>query len=842
MVERNEAWRRDVGRWLDDTPEGRPEIGKKEEPRATTLRPTVVVGLGGTGQAIVSRVKEQIRTYQGAEDSVIKFLVFDTDQKDSGSSLDDQEFCYLGDFDGDDVVKRLHASPDIAAWISPDLRPGFVREGTHCVRPVGRLALFWNFVTVKDYLRKAVTDSRAIFRHMGETAEGRTIKVYIVSSLCGGHGSGTFLDTAYYLRYLIHNEFTARPVISGIFMMPEPFMSRVQDIQNQARLKANTYAALKELEHFVDARDFSCRYPAYPPIRVQNVPFDTIYLIDNVNEVAQVVPDIEDLFTMVAVQLYLELLTPLGEEQTSFLDNLLRNEPHLPTGKPKAFASFAVGALQFPVDNIHRYLAFKAGRELIENKILEPTDERAVASMVTGFVTEKKIRGHKANDVVDALNLTPEGRRVFVGLNDSAVDVAATSLQTQVSTLENTLMPQRLEQKKQGMKKTRDALLNRVLEGLRDQLGTIVRIRGLRFAQHFMEQLRQEVRLYKMKMDDEREDARTTVDTYQGQVEKLVVRQLPDDLRAGFLVRGGRIRGWKAEYLPARRRLNTAVLEEANRGLASGLFATLDAELENRLHRLQVLIGQMEATRDRFGAAAEHYGPRRVDEGTRRFEVIQEVTTRDDVNRYYQPQQTTLAEFAEQTDVLTRWIHSDAEPPDVHRPKRQPRQKREVLELALQIFDYCYGKYSHLQNTDSHNIREFLNRSGVRPSKDEVKDLLDRCWPFWSWDGAVLGAEEHNLPYHFALGLFSDAWKEDLEPEMVSPPTVVSTGNPNMIMASKVAHGLPLFALIRIKHYSFFYQRYLDDPRRPLHLQDDWADWPDLLPQDEHGIDLDLEQ
>jgi len=106
----------------------------------------------------------------------------------------------------------------------------------------------------------------------------------------------------------------------------------------------------------------------------------------------------------------------------------------------------------------------------------------------------------------------------------------------------------------------------------------------------------------------------------------------------------------------------------------------------------------------------------------------------------------------------------------------------------------------------------------------------------------VLGAEEHNLPYHFALGLFSDAWKEDLEPEMVSPPTVVSTGNPNMIMASKVAHGLPLFALIRIKHYSFFYQRYLDDPRRPLHLQDDWADWPDLLPQDEHGIDLDLEQ
>jgi len=331
-------------------------------------------------------------------------------------------------------------------------------------------------------------------------------------------------------------------------------------------------------------------------------------------------------------------------------------------------------------------------------------------------------------------------------------------------------------------------------------------------------------------MDDAREYARTTVETYQGQVENLAVHQLPDDLRAPFLVRGGRIRAWKAEYLPARRRLNKAVLEEANRGLASGLFATLDAELENRLKRLQVLIGQMEHIRDRFGAAAEHYGPRRVDEGTR-FEVIQEVTTRDDINRYYQPQRTTLAEFAVQTNMLTRWIHSDAEPPDVHRPRRQTTQKREVRELAKQVRDYCYDKYSHLQNTDSYNIREFLNRSGVRPPKDEVKDLLDRCWPFWSWDGTVLGAEEHNLPHHFALGLFSDTWRENLEPEMANPPTVVSTGNPNMIMASKVTHGLPLFALIRIKRYSFFYQRLLNDPRRPLHLQDHWADWPDLLPQ-----------
>jgi len=482
MVERNEAQRRELDRWFG-TPEGGPEIGE-EEIRTTTLRPTVVVGLGGTGQTIVSRVKERILTYQGA-DSVIKFVVFDTDQKDPGSSLDDQEFCYLGDFDGDDVVKHLNPSSEIGAWIPRNLSPGFVSDGTHCVRPVGRLALFWNFVKVKDYLHNAVTDSMAIFRRM-EMAEGRTIKVYIISSLCGGHGSGTFLDTAYYLRHLIHEEFTARPVVSGIFMMPEPFKSRVRDIQNQARLKANTYAALKELEHFVDVRDFSCRYPTEGPIRVRSVPFNTIYLIDNVNEAAQVVPDIEDLFTMVAVHLYLELLTPLGKEQTSFLDNLLHHQPHLSTGKPKAFASFAVGALQFPVDKIHHHLAFRAGKELIENGILALPEERTVEGMVISFVTQMKIRGHEANDVVDALNLTPEGRRVIVGLDDSAVDVAATDLQTQVSTLENTLMPQRLEQAKQGMEETRDALLNRVPKGLRDQLRDIVRIRGLRFAQHFM--------------------------------------------------------------------------------------------------------------------------------------------------------------------------------------------------------------------------------------------------------------------------------------------------------------------------------------------------------------------
>ena len=68
----------------------RPEL-REEEIRAT-LRPTVIVGLGGTGQTIISRVKERILPYQGA-DSMIKFVAFDTAQKDSESSLDDQEFC-----------------------------------------------------------------------------------------------------------------------------------------------------------------------------------------------------------------------------------------------------------------------------------------------------------------------------------------------------------------------------------------------------------------------------------------------------------------------------------------------------------------------------------------------------------------------------------------------------------------------------------------------------------------------------------------------------------------------------------------------------------------------------
>jgi hypothetical protein len=584
----------------------RPEISTKEV--RATLRPTIVVGLGGTGQIVVDRVKEQILTYQGA-DSVIKFMVFDTAQKDPASSLDDQEFCYLGDFDGDDVIKRLESSPDIAAWIPRNLRPGFVQDGAHQVRPVGRLAMFWNFIRVRDYLRRAIADSMAIFnRRLGEMAKGRTVKAYVVASLCGGHGSGTFLDTAYYLRHLIHNEFTARPFVSGIFLMPEPFMSRVQAVQNQERLRANTYAALKELEHFVDVRDFNCKYPAQPPIRVQSVPFDAMYLIDDVNEAAQVVRDIDDLFTMVAVQLYLELVTPLGDEQSNSFDNLLLHEPHAGTGKPKAFASFAVGALRFPADKIHHHLTFRAGRELIESGILERPDERTVEGMVISFVTQRRIREHEADDVVDALNLTPRGRRVVVALDDSVVDVDASRLLAHVSNLENTLIPQRLEQAKQVMEETRNALLSEVLEGLGAQLRTIVRTRGLSFAQRFVERLHQEVRLYKSEMDEEREAARTSIASSRRRVGELI-DLLPDVLRSGFLVRGRRIGHWKSEYLPARRRLNKAVLEETNRGLASSLYARLDSELESGLNRLRVLIGQMEDIRDRFGVAADHYAP-----------------------------------------------------------------------------------------------------------------------------------------------------------------------------------------------------------------------------------------
>src|SRR4051794_6013868 len=126
------------------------------------FRPTLVIGLGGSGTYIVRRLKKRLRRIlQGELPPSIQLLAFDTDQQNADESLEDlpaQEFHRLSNFQGDNWVSAGAKSqnPAIAQfWQYSSLHPGFINDGARQRPPIGRLALFAKF----DELSRQITGS-----------------------------------------------------------------------------------------------------------------------------------------------------------------------------------------------------------------------------------------------------------------------------------------------------------------------------------------------------------------------------------------------------------------------------------------------------------------------------------------------------------------------------------------------------------------------------------------------------------------------------------------------------------------------------------------------------------
>ena len=70
------------------------------------------------------------------------------------------------------------------------------------------------------------------------------VEVYVISSLSGGTGSGSFLDVGFMARHLMRGSVSK---IYGFFLLPRVFGG----LPATGRRNANAYAALKELDYYM---------------------------------------------------------------------------------------------------------------------------------------------------------------------------------------------------------------------------------------------------------------------------------------------------------------------------------------------------------------------------------------------------------------------------------------------------------------------------------------------------------------------------------------------------------------------------------------------------------------
>jgi hypothetical protein len=222
-------------------------------------RPTLIVGVGGTGSAVLQGLKARLRDRFDNFDQVPAFqwLLLDTDRaaltrandKTRRGALDVQETLALPLRASQDYRPTAHR---FLSWMSRRWIYNVPRSlTTEGLRPIGRLALADHAEAVKRRLQSAVAaacDPSGVTKSSERTGlkfDGGCPQVFLVGSISGGSGSGMLLDLAYLLRQILGERGFHEESIFGILSHATDRHSNRHDLA-----VANALAFLVELNHY----------------------------------------------------------------------------------------------------------------------------------------------------------------------------------------------------------------------------------------------------------------------------------------------------------------------------------------------------------------------------------------------------------------------------------------------------------------------------------------------------------------------------------------------------------------------------------------------------------------
>ena len=311
---------------------------ERKQEQSIELRPTLFIGVGGTGMEVLMRVRRRIlntlwggsgmrtRVESLADFPVAQFIQFDLDSGaviDSGrAQAEDLQYELVKFSDEDKIVESfdmdkysrdddsLARFPHIQSW-SP-LTPKKIRElgidpskGAGQIRAVSRLYFFDKYAKLRDKIRLKLKGLKAGLSHerqlnqLGLKMETSKFRIVVVGSVAGGTGSGAFLDMGLLARWLAGTEVGSADVELMLFL-PTGYSGA-----NKDRTEANGYAALMELESaMLGNRGYVGRWDAYDQPELKREPYNEVYLIDSGNLAQQHTKDVGDIYHMVADALF----------------------------------------------------------------------------------------------------------------------------------------------------------------------------------------------------------------------------------------------------------------------------------------------------------------------------------------------------------------------------------------------------------------------------------------------------------------------------------------------------------------------------------------------------------
>lgn len=345
-----------------------------------SMVPTVIVGVGGTGVEVLSRVRRLVEESYGSlgEFPIISFLSIDTDRdyrvnnpEAAGSPLQDSEkyWASVSNAEVTDIMANMSRYPWIESWFPKELERniGALEAGAGQIRAYGRFAFFYNYHRIRSRFNDACNRLIGYETEMSNRYDIRVntnaLNVFIVGSLSGGTGSGMILDLGYCIRNWLKGQ--GSPLITAIVPMPNAFAN----IAVGERVLANGYAALMELSYFSDNRtEYCARFSSglVDEVLDKRPPFDFTYLVGTKNGETEF--NLDQIREMIAQNIFLDLTSDFAPHKRSIRDNIKGAWAQVdPEGRgyPKNFMSFGLATIEIPMAQIRANLSNRLGADLI---------------------------------------------------------------------------------------------------------------------------------------------------------------------------------------------------------------------------------------------------------------------------------------------------------------------------------------------------------------------------------------------------------------------------------------------------------------------------------------------
>ncbi len=218
------------------------------------------IGIGGTGDEILVRLKDKVYATAGAIPQTLQFRLIDTEAEDyrktkgarlggegSRTAIEGNEYLQLQDDPPGTfadytrkVARNPRSLPEMARWYRADLfQENLAGADYNLVRGAGqhrqfaRMGIYLNKQRVMNMLRYAM-------ERCGD-GDGE-LPIWIIGSVAGGTGAGLYMDLALLAR-LVAEEMHLRFRIIGAAVLPDVY----KDVNIDG---ARAYAVIRELERF----------------------------------------------------------------------------------------------------------------------------------------------------------------------------------------------------------------------------------------------------------------------------------------------------------------------------------------------------------------------------------------------------------------------------------------------------------------------------------------------------------------------------------------------------------------------------------------------------------------